>query len=166
MATIATKFGSFFSRASEQAGAPSSLPVAQDSRTRLRSFPNEDIYFHIKHIDNSAVIRQADPESDRASIKMVLAAGLAAAMLIGVLMPKGYGVLAGYQIQSLRQEQEKLLAEQAALELKEASLMSPERMQVLAKEQQFIDPASERIVYLEGQSDAAFAQVSTPSSAR
>jgi hypothetical protein len=37
---------------------------------------------------------------------------------------------------------------------------------VLAKEQQFIDPASERIVYLEGQSDAAFAQVSTPSSAR
>lgn len=166
MATIATKFGNFFSRESEQAEAPSSKPVAQDPRMRLRSFPNEDIYFHIKHIDNSAVIRQADPASDRASLKMVAAAGLAAALLIGVLMPKGYGVLAGYQIQSLRQEQEKLLADQAALELKEASLMSPERMQVLAKEQQFIDPSSERIVYLEGQQDAEFAQVSTPSSAR
>ena len=166
MATIASRFGSFFSQSSEQAEVLSSAPAAQDSCTRLRSFPNEDIYFHIKHIDTGAVIRQADPESDRASLKMVAAAGIAAALLIGVLMPKGYGVLAGYQIQSLRMEQEKLLADQAALELKEASLMSPERMQVLAKEQQFVDPAPERIVYLNGQSDSQFAQVSSPSSSR
>ena len=59
---------------------------------------------------------------------------MAAAVLICVLMPKGYGVLAGYQIQTLREEQEKLMADQAVLELREASLMSPERMQVLAKQ--------------------------------
>ena len=57
MATIATKFSSFFSRSSEQAEVRASAP---ETRNRLRSFPNEDIYFHVKHIDNSAVIRQAD----------------------------------------------------------------------------------------------------------
>jgi uncharacterized protein HemX len=166
MATIASKFGTFFSRSSEQAEGQASAPLVSGSRTRLRAFPNEDIYFHIKPIDNSAVIRLADPESERASLKMVAAAGIAAAVLIGVLMPKGYGVLAGYQIQTLRQEQEHLLADQAALELREASLMSPERMQVLAKEQQFVDPAPERIVYLEGQNDSEFASVTKPSRTR
>jgi hypothetical protein len=92
---------------------------------------------------------------------MVGLTAVAAALIIGVLMPKGYGVLAGYQIQALRQEQEKLLAEQSALELREASLMSPERMQVLAKEQQFVDPTPEHIVFLEGQSDTNLAQLDT-----
>lgn len=162
MATIASKFGRFFSKMQEHAEAtPAAAPRAVPTGTRLRVFPNEDIYFHMKHIDNSAVIRQVDPESDRASFKMVGLTAVAAALIIGVLMPKGYGVLAGYQIQALRQEQEKLLADQAALELREASLMSPERMQVLAQEQQFVDPTPERIVYLEGQTDTNLAQLDT-----
>jgi hypothetical protein len=166
MAAIASKFGRFFSAVQAPADAVSSVPLSRATQSRLRAFPNEDIYFHMKHIDNSTVIRQADPESDRASVKMVMTAALAAVLVIGVLMPKGYGVLAGYQIQALRQEQEKLLADQAALELREASLMSPERMQVLAREQQFVDPTPERIVYLEGQSDATVAQVTGPRNVR
>ena len=97
---------------------------------------------------------------------MIAAAGLAAAVLICVLMPKGYGVLAGYQIQTLREEQEKLMADQAVLELREASLMSPERMQVLAKQQQFVDPAPEHIVYLNGQAEGEFASVAKPQGRR
>jgi uncharacterized protein HemX len=166
MATIATKFSGFFSRSSEQAEAQAPAPAAGEVRNRLRSFPNEDIYFHVKHIDNSAVIRQTDPAQERASFKMIAAAGLAAAVLICVLMPKGYGVLAGYQIQTLREEQEKLMADQAVLELREASLMSPERMQVLAKQQQFVDPAPEHIVYLNGQAEGEFASVAKPQGRR
>lgn len=162
MATIATKFSGFFSQSSEQAQAP----VARETRGRIRAFPNEDIYFHVKHIDNSSVIRQADPAQDRASLKMIAATGMAAALLIGVLMPKGYGVLAGYQLQTLRAEQEKLLNEQAILEARESSLMNPERMQVLAKQQQFVDPAPESIVYLDGQADGEVASVAQPRNAR
>ena len=150
MATLATRFSKFMARDAEQAETLSA-PVGNDG-TRIRPFANEDIYFFVKHIDNTAVIRAVDPASERASWKMIGAAAVAAMLLIGVLMPKGYGVLAGYKIQSLRMENQKLLGEQAALELEETSLMSPERMAILAKQQQFIDPAADHIVYLPNQS--------------
>jgi len=127
--------------------------AATDDGTRVRPFANEDIYFFVKHIDNSSVIRAVDPAAERASWKMIGTAAMAAMLLIFVLMPKGYAVLAGYTIQSLRQENQKLLGEQAALDVEEARLMSPERMASLAKQQQFVDPGAEHIVYLDEAAD-------------
>ena len=57
----------------------------------------------------------------------------AAVLLIGVLLPSAYGLLAGYQIQTLRQEAQRLATEQASLELQEAKLLSPARMEELAR---------------------------------
>lgn len=152
MASFGTKLARFMKRETEE---PVEAPAAARAEgTRVRPFANEDIYFFVKQIDNSAVIRAVDPAEQRASWKMIAATAAAAALLILVLIPKGYGVLAGYKIQQLRAEQQKLLGERAALEVEEASLMSPERMQILAKQQQFIDPASEQVVYLENPSDA------------
>jgi hypothetical protein len=70
-------------------------------------------------------------------------------LLIGVLLPSAYGLLAGYQIQALRQEGQRLTNEQASLELEEAQLLSPARMEELARMQQFIDPPSQNVVYLD-----------------
>ena len=53
------------------------------------------------------------------------------------------------QIQALRQDGEELATEQASLELAEAKLLSPARMEELARDQQFIDPPAQRVVYLE-----------------
>ena len=75
MATLATFFNKgnvAASRVTERAEVRAEDPCA------LRALPNEDIYFHVKHIDNSAVIRQTDPAQERASFKMIAAAGLAA----------------------------------------------------------------------------------------
>jgi hypothetical protein len=164
MATLADVFGKFRSRDAAQA-EPAPAP-ALDGDARIRPFANEDIYFYVKHIDNSSVIRAVDPASDRASWRMIGTAAAAAAFLIAVLVPKAYSVLDGYKIQDLRQEQQRLLGERAALELEEAAILSPERMATLAKQQQFIDPASESIVYLEdGQSDTEFA-AATPSKSK
>jgi hypothetical protein len=112
-------------------------------------FANEDIYFFVKHIDNSGVIRQADPTARGTCWKLIGSVVAAVVMLVGVMLPSAYGLLAGYQIQSLHQEQQKLAAEQATLELKEATLLSPERMQELARTQQFIDPPAQKLVYLD-----------------
>jgi hypothetical protein len=132
-----------------------------ESGTRIRPFANEDIYFFVKHIDNSSVIRAVDPASERASWKMIGAAAMAAVFLVGVLIPKAYGVLDGYKIQALLQENQRLKGENAALDVEETSIMSPERMAALAKEQKFIDPAGDSIVYLpNSQRDAEFASVS------
>lgn len=133
---------------------------AQDNNTRVRPFANEDVYFFVKHIDNTSVIRAVDPVAERASWRMIGTAAAAAMFLIAVLVPKAYGVLDGYKIQSLRLEQERLLGERAALELEEAHLMSPERMALLAKEQMFVDPGGDSIVYLPAkQNDTEFAAV-------
>ena len=81
--------------------------------------------------------------------KLIGSVGAAVVLLIGVLLPGAYSLLAGYQIQALRQEAQRLATEQASLELEEAQLLSPARMEQLAREQQFIDPPSQKVVYLD-----------------
>ena len=53
------------------------------------------------------------------------------------------------QIQALKQEAVRLANERASLEIEEAQLVSPARMEQLAKEQQFIDPPAQKVVYLD-----------------
>jgi hypothetical protein len=119
-----------------------------DESTRIRSFANEDILFYVKRIDNSGVVRAADPASRNRALKLAGSMFGAAVLLIGVLLPGAYGLMAGYQIQSLERENQRLASEQASLELEEAKLLSPARMEQLAREQQFIDPAPQKVVYL------------------
>lgn len=158
MATFTTKFSRFFAQGLEEV-VPGILQMP-DPATRVRPFANEDIYFFVKHIDNTAVIRQNDPAADRASWKMIGGAVAAAVTLIALLMPKGYGVLAGYEIQALLQEGARLEAERAVLQGEQAAVMSPERVAMLAKEQHFVDPPSESVVYLESGDDSRFAAAS------
>jgi hypothetical protein len=117
---------------------------------RLRPFANEDILFYVKRIDNSGVVRETDRASQGKCWKLIGSVGGAAVLLICVLLPSSYGLLAGFQIQSLRQESQRLAAEQASLELQEAQLLSPARMEELARAQQFVDPAPRNVVYLDG----------------
>ncbi len=160
MATLATRFGKFFAQEDEHAEAVFMPARSSDAGTRVRPFANEDIYFFIKHINNGAVIRQADPTAERASWTMIGAAAAAAVLVIAMLMPKGYGVLAGYEMQALRQEHARLMADRARLEVQEAAVLSPERMAALAKQQQYVDPPSDHVVYLESTSDTKLASIS------
>jgi cell division protein FtsL len=137
------------SRAADRQPAAQAVPV--------RFFANDDIYFHVKRIDNSRVVRQADPKTGGVCWKLIGSVAAAAMLLIGVLLPSAYGLLAGYQIQSLKEESKRLTNEQASLELEEAKLLSPERMEQLAREQQFIDPEPQRVVYLESTHGASVA---------
>ena len=123
----------------------------------LRAFPNEDIYFFAKRIDNSRVVRQADPKAGRVCWKMIGSVGVAALLLIGVLLPSAYALLAGYQIQSLKEEARRLESQQASLELAEAELLSPARMEELARRQQFIDPEPQKVVYLDSKDGSSLA---------
>jgi hypothetical protein len=122
-------------------------------REPVRPFANEDIYFFVKRIDNSRVVREADPQARQACWKLIGSVAAAVVLLIAVLLPSAYGLLAGYQVQSLRQEGQKLVTEQSSLEVEESRLMSPARMEELAREQQFVDPPSQKVVYLDNRPD-------------
>ena len=151
MATLATMYQRLMTRAREEAESPRMM----DSSIRLRSFANEDVYFFVKRIDNTRVVRAADPAARGACWKLIGTTGAAVVLLIGVLLPSAYGLMAGYQVQSLRVEGQRLANEQVALELEEARLLSPARMEELARIQQFIDPAPATVVYLENKNEAA-----------
>ncbi len=158
MATLTIAFNRLFARG---AGLAEDAARELDQGSRLRPFANEDIYFYIKRIDNSDVVRQADPAAGEACWRMIGSVVAAAVLMVGVLMPGAYGLLAGYKVQSLQQEGLRLEAERAELQLQEAALVSPAHMEELARMQRFIDPAPERIVYLEGRSDSELASVAS-----
>ena len=160
MATLATRFGRFSAHEDEHAEAVFVPARSSDSSTRVRPFANEDIYFFVKNINNAALIREVDPKAERASWSMIGVAAVAAVLVIGMLMPKGYGILAGYEIQALRKEHGRLMADRARLEVAEAAVLSPERMAALARQQQYVVPPSDHVVYLENTSDTKFASIS------
>jgi hypothetical protein len=148
MGTLAARYNHFFG---------GQLARAQNSRrpgtaVPVPVFANEDIYFYVKRIDNSRVVRESDPHARGTCWKLIGSAGVAVVLVIGVLLPSAYGLLAGYQIQALRKEGQRLATEETSLELKETQLLSPARMEVLAREQQFIDPPSQKVVYLDSKS--------------
>src|SRR5580692_12195707 len=115
MATLATVYSRFTGGAVRGAVSPQRNSLRTPAAAEVRAFPNEDIYFFVKRIDNSRVVRQADPQAGGVCWKMIGSVGAAALLLIAVLLPSAYGLLAGYQIQSLKEEAKTLAAQQASL---------------------------------------------------
>jgi hypothetical protein len=114
----------------------------------LRELPNEDVYFFSKRIDNSRVVRQADPAARRECWTAIGALGIAAAILTALLAPSVGQVLTGYQLQALEAEHQRLLSEQRVLEVEEAALRSPARLDELARSRNLVQPSSSQIVHL------------------
>lgn len=129
------------------------LPAAVWTRTespRLRPIANEDVYLFVKRIDNSGVIRAADPVARTVRSRSVATGFLAAMLIIAGLAPAAYNTMAGFQLQNLRKEQDTLKQQQAQLDLQEAELLSPVRLDQLAKSLKLVEPAPQAVQYLDG----------------
>jgi len=157
MATLATWYDRIFHARTMPQATDSAVRGGTDDLYRLRAIPNEDIYFWVKPVDNSGVMAQADPQSVGACWRFIGASLLAVLLLVGMLVPAAYNLLAGYQVHTLERQREKLLRERAELELEEAQLLSPERLAELARIQQFVDPAPASVVQLSPQADGSLA---------
>lgn len=160
MATLAT----FFKRnATFVVSGEAVEPVrAQSDPFRLRSIPGDDIFFYAKRIDNSRIVRQADPAARRESWSAV---GVAAMVLLVaglIFTPKAGSTIAGYELESLRRTHQALLDQQRDLEVREAALLSPSRLNELASERQLRSPEAGRVVHLETVAPASVASNLVP----
>ncbi len=154
MATLAA----IFRRPAAAGAAPELAPHWSESGShRLRPLPGEDIYFFSKKIDNSRVVRESDPAAKRRCVSAVSVSLIAAVLIILLMLPNGLAIAAGYQIHALEREHERLLNERAALELDEARLLSPERIEQLAHELRMVAPSPARVVFLDAKSGGALA---------
>lgn len=129
--------------AREEAGSISVDPYC------LRPLPNEELYLYIKRIDNTGVVRQHDPSSGRVAWKAIGGSCIAASLLVGLLLPSAYRLLAGYQIDRLKQAHEQSIKELKTLEYEEARHINMDRMLELAKTKEFVAPTTEQVQFLQ-----------------
>jgi len=153
MAALANAYSKLVSNQADQAGGgqpgPELVRNQGEALAPLRAFANEDIYFFVKRIDNTGLVRQADPAGGVSCWKAIGLAGAAAVLVVGVLLPSGIGLLEGYQLESLKKELASKRAENAQLEVQAERLITPARMHQLAVEQRMSEPDPDRVVYLE-----------------
>ena len=125
----------------------------------LRALPQEDVFFFCKKIDNSRLVREPDPKAKTACWN-VIGASCLAVLALGVLMaPQVAATMEGYKLEALRTEEQRLLDERRSLDLQEAQLLSPERLEKLAKRQNLVTPSSNQVFHLETKPDGAVAMV-------
>lgn len=160
MASFAT-FVNRFVGVSELADAPPAVWTRTES-PRLRPIANEDVYLFVKRIDNSTVERAVDPAARRARSHSALVGFAAAVLVIAGLVPVAYNTLAGFTLQNLHQDQEKLKQERTALDATEAGLLSYDRLEKLATSLKMADPAPQQVQFLEGKSKGAEAKNDLP----
>ena len=161
MASFAT-FVNRFVGVSELADAAPAVWARTES-PRLRPIANEDVYLFVKRIDNSTVERAIDPAARRARSHSALIGFAAAVLVIAGLVPVAYNTLAGFTVQNLQQDQEKLKQEQTSLEASEATLLSYDRLEKLAASLKMVDPTPQQVQFLEGKSKSAEARNEMPS---
>ncbi|SRR5581483_1798060 len=161
MATLAT----FFRRPEVLTAPGTSIAeerAERDARVaadqfRLRALPNESVYLFSKKIDNSRLVREADPRARRECWSMIGGACLLIALLTCTLVPTVASTLAGYKLEALKQEQKRLVDERRILDLEEARLLSPSRLEELARGQRLISPAPGQVVHLDPNGDGSVA---------
>jgi hypothetical protein len=119
-------------------------------RYQLRALPQEDVFFYCKRIDNSRLVREADPRSAASCWSAIAGVCALAALLTGALAPQLMVTLDGYKLESLRAEQRRLADERHNLEWKEAELLNMNRLERLAKDQNFGTPGPGQVVRLNG----------------
>jgi hypothetical protein len=160
MATMAA----FFRKSETPAGTEAPAIRLEATRAErdpfeLRPLPHDDVIFWGKKIDNSRLVRQADPSAAGACWTMIGAACLGLALFLGVLAPNVANRVAGYQLQALRVEAQTLADQRRTLELQEAQLLSPQRLDQLAQGQNLVTPASNQIVDLQDKGESKVAMV-------
>lgn len=130
---------------------------AEADRFRLRALPNEDVFFFVKRVDNSRLVREADPRARTQCWSAIGAACAIVALLTTMLMPGVAGTMAGYKISELKVEEQRLLDERRVLELEEARLVSPVRLQELARQRELVAPGADQVVHLNPTGDGSLA---------
>ena len=128
----------------------------------LRPLPGEDVWIFVKLMDNSRVVRQANP-SARGAWSAAGVMCLLAALLTFSLAPRIANLLAGYRLEALRQEQMRLVDERQLLDVEEAKLLRLDRLEELARHKNLAPPKSGQLFDLEPKGDGSMASLADKS---
>src|SRR5260370_16006580 len=148
MATLATIRDRFMAVKGSERTAPRTRVMELEDPFVVPQFPNEDVFFYMKRISNADVLRETDPAARRACWTLIGSTFALAIVVIGLLFPTLYGLVAGYKMVALRQERGRLGRDRTSVTVQEAKLLNPERLEELGKMQRFVCPPPHMVVYL------------------
>ena len=107
-----------------------------------------EIYFH-KGIDNSRLVKVADPAQHRERVMFLAAITVLLVLMMGYVWQHFSAIEYGYQIEAVKSQRGMLVESNAALRLEEASLRDPERIDMLARQMGLQSPLAGQVVRLE-----------------
>jgi hypothetical protein len=116
---------------------------------QLRALPHDDVYMYIKKIDNTRLVREADPRARGACWSAIGAACVLLVLLTGAFAPTAMTTLAGYKLEALHAEELRLIDEGRNLDLQEAELLSPARLDRLAEQNNLKKPSNNQVIHLD-----------------
>jgi hypothetical protein len=134
-----------------------SRPRAERDQFQLRELPHESVYLYCKKIDNSRLIREADPKSRGACWGAIGAACVLAVLLTTAFAPTVGTTIAGYKLEELRIQERQLLEDRRVLDVQQAELLSPAHLDQLARENNLVEPSSWQVFHLEAKPQGAVA---------
>jgi len=129
-------------------------PRAERDPYALRALPHEDILLFCKKIDNTRLVREPDMQARGTCWTAIGAATVVLLMVTSASVPYVASTLAGYKLETLRTEERRLIDERRNLDLEEAELLSPARLDQIAKDKQLVPPATGQVVHLDGKDGA------------
>ena len=109
--------------------------------------PMEDVYFHVKTLDNTRVRRLPDPKSKATWLQLVGAGVLGLVLLVAVLAPRPLVRQSGYRIEKLAQTRQGLVEVQDQLRVRQAMLSDLRRVTALAPRQGLTATPPERFAW-------------------
>ena len=140
---------------------------ARDARTNrlrpvrdpflLRPLPHEQLFLYVKRIDNTRLVREQDPKSRGACWSAIAAASVLAILFTSAFAPSVANTIACYKLEALKTEEGRLLEELRGLDLQEAELVSPARLERLAQQYTLKPPSSGQVQHLERKPQGAVA---------
>jgi cell division protein FtsL len=126
--------------------------MAQQARRR-RGARTPEFYFP-KHLDNSRLVKAADP----VRVREMRVFSIAVAFLFSLVMVYGlqhfYAIEGGYQVESEKQMRDQLREENRQLRLSEAQLSQPGRIDLMARQLGLSDPQPGQVVHADGHPDS------------
>src|SRR5882762_10473477 len=115
MGTLAAIWKKSDSMAAVGSGAIGSGIVESDPYV-LRGLPSDSVFFYSKKIDNSRLVRQADPNASDECWSAVGAGALLLMLGVSIVVPHVALVRSGYQFEAAKVERQTLLDQRRALE--------------------------------------------------
>ena len=124
-------------------------------RTRRQScwLGTPEIYFR-KAIDNSRLVKVEDPRRARDMKHFGIALCCLFLLVMGYALQHFRAIEYGYKIESLRSERDGLVEMNRALQLEEASLRDPGRIDVMARKLGLQSPQPGQVIRMDSSDDA------------